>query len=33
MENDLIHAGQTRAIIGAMYRVHRELGFGFLERV
>ncbi len=30
---NLLCANETRAIIGAMYRVHRELGFGFLEKV
>ena len=32
-ESDLVHHEITRAIIGAMYTAHNELGYGFLERV
>jgi GxxExxY protein len=32
-ESDLLHHTITRAIIGAFFQVHRELGFGFLESV
>lgn len=31
--NPLVEEELTHSIIGAFYRVHRELGFGFLERV
>jgi GxxExxY protein len=30
-EADLVHSDITRAVIGAFFRVHKELGFGFLE--
>ncbi len=29
----LLHRATTEAIIGATFEVHRELGYGFLERV
>ena len=29
----LLHRGVTEKIIGASFEVHRELGYGFLERV
>ena len=31
--NPLVEERLTHSIIGAFYKVHRELGFGFLERV
>ena len=30
---ELIHADVTEQIIGAAFEVHREMGYGFLERV
>jgi GxxExxY protein len=32
-ESNLLHGDLTRSIIGAMYAVHSQLGFGFLEAV
>jgi GxxExxY protein len=32
-ETELLHHELTRAIIGAFFQVHRDLGFGFLESV
>ncbi|HYG57377.1 MAG TPA: GxxExxY protein [Symbiobacteriaceae bacterium] len=32
-EEDLLHSGITREIIGAGFEVHRILGAGFLETV
>jgi len=32
-ESQLLHHELTRAIIGAFFQVHRDLGFGFLESV
>src|SRR5215213_8751102 len=32
-ESDLLYHELTRIIIGAFFQVHRDLGFGFLEKV
>src|SRR5436190_22299538 len=32
-EKKLVHEETTKKIIGAAFEVHRELGYGFLERV
>jgi len=33
MDADRLHADVTEKIIGAAYRVHNALGYGFLEKV